>query len=131
MKKCKKCDSKNLVKAGFARGSQKFKCKDCKSFQILGDKRCKYSSKIKALAVVMYLENVGLRNIGKILKLPYQTVSKWIKNEAVKLPETIVNTREIEVLGIDEIVTFCKKNAVKSGFGLQLTETGIKLLILR
>ena len=114
MKKCKKCDSKNLVKAGFARGLQKFKCKDCKSFQILGDKRCKYSSKIKALAVVMYLENVGLRNIGKILKLPYQTVSKWIKNEAVKLPETIVNTREIEVLGIDEIVTFCKKNAVST-----------------
>ena len=64
MKKCKKCDSKNLVKAGFARGLQKFKCKDCKSFQILGDKRCKYSSKIKALAVVMYLENVGIRNIG-------------------------------------------------------------------
>ena len=79
----------------------------------------------------MYLENVGLRNIGNILKIPYQTVSKWIKNEAVKLPETIINTREIEVLKIDEIVTFCKKNAVKSGFGLQLTETGIKLLILR
>ena len=131
MKKCKKCHSQNFVKAGFARGLQKFKCKDCKSFQILGDKRCKYSSKIKALAVVMYLENVGLRNIGNILKIPYQTVSKWIKNEAVKLPETIIITREIEVLKIDEIVTFCKKNAVKSGFGLQLTETGIKLLILR
>ena len=43
----------------------------------------------------------------------------------------LANAGEIEVLQIDEIVTFCKKNAVKSGFGLQLTETGIKLLILR
>jgi len=109
MKKCKKCSSENLVKAGFARGLQKFKCTHCKSYQISGDRRCKYSSKIKALALVMYLENVGLRSIGKILKIPYQTVSKLIKNEAIKLPENIENTKKIEVLEIDEIVTFCKK----------------------
>ena len=119
------------MRAGFARGNQKYKCKNCKSFQISGDKRCKYSNKIKALATIMYLENVGLRNIGKILKIPYQTISKWIKNEAMKLPKTIDNIKEIEVLEIDEIVTFCQKNNVKFGFELQLTEIGIKLLILR
>ncbi len=131
MIKCKKCDSTILVKAGFARGLQKFKCKNCKSFQISGDKRCKYSSKIKVLAVFMYLENVGLRNIGKILNIPYQTISKWIKNEGLKIEQTVENTKEIEVLEIDEIITFCKKNSIKFGFGLSSTETGIKLLILR
>ncbi len=109
MQKCKKCSSESLVKAGFARGLQKFKCKNCKSFQIFGDKRCKYPRKIKALAVFMYLENVGLRSIGKILKIPYQTVSKWIKLEAINMPKSLEKPNEIEALEIDEIVTFCKK----------------------
>lgn len=131
MEKCKKCSSKSLVKAGFARGLQKFKCKICKSFQIIGDKRCKYSSKIKTLAMLMYLENVGLRSIGRILNIPYQTISKWIKIEGLKVEQIAEKTEEIEVLEIDEIVTFCKKNFVKFGYGLQLTEIGTKLLILK
>jgi hypothetical protein len=104
--------------------------KSANRFKSFVDKRCKYSSKIKTLAMLMYLENVGLRSIGRILNIPYQTISKWIKIEGLKVEQIAQKTEEIEVLEIDEIVTFCKKNFVKFGYGLQLTEIGTKLLIL-
>ena len=58
---------------------------------------------------MFFLYNIGLRNIAKILKIPHQTVSKWIKNEAVKLTKTIDDTKEIEVFEADEIMTYCQK----------------------
>ena len=128
---CKKCNSDTLVKARFIRGFPRFKCKNCRSYEIIGDKRCKYSDKIRRIAVLMYLKNLGLRNIGKILEIPYQTIAKWIKKENMEIQEKPDKIRRIEVLEIDEIVTFCKKNSIKFGFRLQSTEIGIKFLILK
>ncbi len=78
------------------------------------------------------MENSGIRSIARALslfykqKIYYQTVAKWLK----KAGEILEEIKKIEVLEIDEIVTFCKKNFVKFGYGLQLTEIGTKLLIL-
>ena len=131
MIQCKFCFSRNLIKAGFARNKQKYRCKNCKSYQIEGDDRVKYDHRIKEITFLMYLENMGFRNIGKILKVPYQTVIKWIKKRVNSLPKIEDKVKEIEILEIDELVTFVKKNHKKSGYGLLLTETETKLLILK
>ncbi len=82
------------------------------------------------MAICMYLENMGLRNIGRILKIPYQLISKWVKNESLNI-EKSEEKQDIEILEIDKLVIYVKKNPKKCGYGLLLTETGIKLLILR
>ncbi len=59
----------------------------------------------------MYLENIGLRSIGRLLNVPYQTVSQWVKNQGTNIKSYDIKQSEIDVLEIDEIVTFCKKTS--------------------
>ena len=129
---CKYCNSESLVKAGNIRDNQRYKCKQCKTHQVDRDNRKKYPYNLKTISVLMYLENVGLRNIGKIIKVPYQLVSRWIKEGEVKVQNknnSTNNSNNIDILEIDELVTYFKKT--KCGYGLLLTEIGIKLLTLK
>ena len=73
---CPKCKSSHHVKDGIVRGQQRYKCKECSY-------RCKLDVKsqdTQRLALEMYLEGLGFRAIGRILKISYGTVYVWVKN---------------------------------------------------
>ena len=142
---CKKCSSKESVKAGFNGGKQRYKCKECGKVQVVGDERVIYEKEYQQKALILYLENAGIRTIGRVLsifykkKIYYQTVLKWLKKAGEILEENLQdeNNKEIkkaEVLEIDELHTYIKKNPKmaerKLGYGLQLIGTEMKLLRL-
>jgi transposase-like protein len=61
MKKCIRCQSEKVIKDGRSAGKQRFVCKECgKSFGGEG----KYSLSAKDYALMMYLNNVGIRKTG-------------------------------------------------------------------
>lgn len=64
MLNCKFCYSKELVKAGIVRKHQRYRCNQCRKYQIKGDLRLKYKKELRIMAICMYLENMRLRNIG-------------------------------------------------------------------
>jgi transposase-like protein len=80
MENCKFCVGKELVKSGFVRGKQRYKCSSCGKNQIAGDRREKYPNSIRRQALEMYLNSSGIRSIGRVLKVPYQLVGKWVEN---------------------------------------------------
>ena len=132
MEKCKFCLSESFVKNGFVRGKQRYKCKDCLKSQVVGDARVSYTLEQKQLAVTMYVNNCGFRRIGHILQIPYQTVSKWVKEAGQileqKLAEREEESRKINILEMDELFTYVQKKLNKSVYGLLLTETEAILL---
>lgn len=144
MFKCKKCGNKEATKAGFNGGKQRYRCKSCKKFQVIGDERIKYENEMRQRAIILYLENSGIRSIARVLslmfkqKIYYQTVAKWLKHAGETLEEKLNEIKEqkngeiIEVLEIDELHTYIKKNQKmveqKLEYGLLLTEIGTKLL---
>ncbi|MDR2927361.1 MAG: helix-turn-helix domain-containing protein [Cytophagaceae bacterium] len=69
----------NYHKAGFAAGRQRYKCKDCLYCYTVERKSDVKSSTTRRLALEMYLERLGFRAIGYILKISYGTVYQWIK----------------------------------------------------
>ena len=136
MDKCKFCHSSNLVKYGFTSlDKQKYLCKDCNKVISQGDKRAKYSNEAKLKVLRMYLEGMGIRSIERLENIPNPLIIKWIRQfgqiveNTLRQQEVPKDLKEIEILEIDELVTHVKKNEIKSGFGLLLTDQQIKLLI--
>jgi len=145
--KCPKCFEENYVKCGKQQDMQRYKCKACgKVFQ---ERREKYSNEFKLQCIEMYLNNVGIRKIGKLKRISHVLVIHWIKKMAKYIHKLInekssnIQKEDIEIVEIDELCTYVKKNLnlinkQKNGteenglgFGLLLIGTKTKLLILR
>lgn len=131
MEACKFCNSGKLIKNGKPKGVQRYLCRGCSREQIAGDKRVKYKNHIKRCAVILYLEGNGIRGIARILseifgvKIYFQTVAKWLDAAAQIVSAEIASIKRehknIEVLEMDELFTYIKKNKIKSEYGLLLT----------
>ena len=65
----------------------------------------------------MYLEGLGFRAIGRILKVSHTAVYYWIKQagKAIELP---VDEEIVDVVDLDKLNTYVNKK-VADGFGLQ------------
>ena len=74
------------------------------------------------MALNLYLEGMGLRAIGRILKVSNVTVLYWIRSigQSLKayvqthLPDDI---RHVDIIEMDEMWHFTKKKTESSGYG--------------
>jgi len=111
--RCPKCHSENDVKSGFTRGLQRYKCKNCRCNFTQSYKRGA-SFELKLQALGLYLEGMGFRSIGRILKVNNVTVLNWIRTfgKSLKahvqahLPDDI---RHVEFIEMNEMWHFTKK----------------------
>jgi transposase-like protein len=139
---CKKCSSSSFTKNGFVGDVQRYKCKNCGYNYVEGDKRQKYTTDDRLKVIKLYLENCGLRSIERLTGIRHSQISQWIidaadyiKEELNKASNSVESLKDIEVLEIDELCTYIKKNPKMEGstplYGLLLIETKTKLLILK
>jgi transposase-like protein len=71
---CPRCGSINYCKDGVVKSRQRYKCKDCKYHYTVEQRSNAKSEEIRRLSFEMYLEGLGFRAIGRILKISYGTV---------------------------------------------------------
>jgi transposase-like protein len=147
---CKKCGNSGFVKNGMMKGKQRYRCKKCGYNFTEGDKRERSDKIKKQLVVKMYLNNCGFRRISEILDLPLATVFYWIKKAGQIVDEMVrekkesdaQNMSDIEILEMDELYTYVKKNQEKTGkqgrgrasipeYGLLLIGSDLRLLRLQ
>ena len=62
-----------------------------------------------------------------------QWIRKFSRILRQKLNETIIpeDVRDIQILELDELFSYCKKNVTRSTYGLLLIGSGVKLLTLK
>ena len=119
--KCTHCRSEMIRKNGTNRGVQRYICKDCgKTFSA---KPPRFSKDTKYMAMLMYLNNVGIRKIALFTGSSPPAVVKWIKKGRVLLEEMFQNaqsspSKDVDIIEFDEIYTYVKKNGGKQLFGL-------------
>ena len=119
---CPKCYSDQYVKSGFTKKRQRYKCKHC-NCNFTQSRMRGATLEIKLQALRLYLEGLGFRSIGRILKVSNVTVLYWIRNlgKSVKsyvqtqMPDDI---RHVDIIEMDEMWHFTKKKNENSGFGL-------------
>lgn len=121
MENCPKCKSKNFRKDGIVKSKQRYFCKDCKhrfTVEHVGK-----PNSMKRNALILYLEGLGFRSIGRILNVSHVAVFNWIKSFGEKLDE-FRNIAEIEVIEMDEMHTYIGSKKTIVGSGLLLIEMG-------
>jgi transposase-like protein len=134
---CKHCGGFSVVKNGIVSGKQRYKCKSCHKTFRDGDGRIKHDIDKKLKVLKCYLEGVGIRSIERLEDVSSPLIIHWIRQIAgivrEKLRTTHIddNARNISILEVDELFSYCKKNSAKSTFGLLLIGAEIKLLTLK
>ena len=110
---CNKCGSEKVKKNGKSLGKQRYQCKECgKTFF---DTEPKYGKAIKRKAILMYLNNVGIRKTALFIGCSRTTVSNWVKEAKQKLDKKLYEfnpnyCEKNDIIELDEIYTFIKKN---------------------
>jgi len=118
---CPKCSENNSIKAGIANGRQRYKCKFCSYHYTVSHRGA--SKEQKRQAVELYLEGLGFRSIGRILKFSHVAVYNWIREFGEKLEE-LKSSEEIKVVEIDEMHSYVSNKKTTAGYGLLLIEIG-------
>lgn len=124
MESCPNCKSTVFRKDGIVKQRQRYLCKACKyrfTVEHIGK-----SDKLKRDALILYLEGLGFRSIGRFLNVSHVAVFNWIKSFGEKIEE-LRSTEDIEVVEIDEMHTYIGSKKTTVGFGLLLIEMGNNL----
>ena len=121
MDNCPKCKSKNFRKDGIVKSKQRYFCKDCKHHFTV--EQIGKPNKIKRDALILYLEGLGFRSIGRYLNVSHVAVFNWIKSFGEQLEE-FRNPEDIEVIELDEMHTYIGSKKTTVGSGLLLIEMG-------
>jgi len=126
---CPKCGSVKYCKDGFVSGRQRYQCKQCVYRYTVVQKSDVKSQDIRRMALEMYLEGLGFRAIGRLLRISYGTAFQWVKkwDKQMDLPK---RNESIEVVELDELHTYVGSKKTTDGYGLLLIdmESGLSLL---
>lgn len=112
---CPRCESSNLRRSGCKNGAQRYQCRDCRRY--MTDKPPRFSAEVKARAVDMYLNNVGIRKVARFVGASPAGVLRWIRKEHAQLQARIPPAEPshagaaADIIEMDEIYTFVQKNS--------------------
>ncbi len=111
---CPQCHSQDLRKAGFKSGAQRYSCRVCGRYST--DRPPRFSAQIKAQAVDMYLNNVGIRKIARFAGASPAGVLRWIRKEHAAVQARLAQVQPVtqapaDIIEMDEIYTYVQKNS--------------------
>ena len=121
---CPKCASSEKTKNGCIKSIQRYKCKKC-GYNFTVEKRSnEYPKSVKKQALQLYLEGLGFRSIGRFLKVSNVTVLKWIRSFGEEIKSLQSESKEIEMVELDEMHSFIGSKKTTVGYGLLLIDLG-------
>jgi len=118
---CPKCASKVYCKDGKAQGRQRYLCKGCKYRYTVKQRSGTGNLSTRRQALELYLEGLGFRSIGRILKFSNVTILNWIKEFGKEL-QPIKTKNAIQVMELDEMHSYIGSKKTIAGYGLLLIE---------
>ncbi len=120
---CPKCKNQDLRKDGKVKSKQRFYCRNCQYHFTVEKKTTAASELVKKNALLLYLEGLGFRSIGRFLNISHVSVYKWIKQFGERL-EPLKSEQQIKVVELDELHTYISQKKTIAGYGLLLIDMG-------
>jgi transposase len=97
---CPKCQSRACVKDSIVQGRQRYKCKGCGYRHTVKERGLGVDKKRQTFE--LYLEGLGFRSIGRLLRYIHAAVYHWIKSCGAAI-EGIRSGTGVKVVEMDEI----------------------------
>jgi transposase-like protein len=113
---CKKCNANKIVKAGFVRGYQRYKCKECEYYFTDTPARG-HSFQEKLLSLQLYASGLSLRRIGYLLHVSQVTIQKWVQKLVPELCPKLQPEGRVLVMELDEMWHYLHSKKTNSGSG--------------
>jgi transposase-like protein len=110
MDPCPKCTHPHVVKAGMARGNQRWLCRGC-GYQFTRATPRGRPLWQKALAVFLYCHGVYMNALGKMFGNRVSAVLQWIRRFAMEHSAKPEAVGIAIILEVDEMWHFLKKTA--------------------
>ena len=131
--RCHHCGSESYRRNGSYAGVQRYICKGCgRSFTDRGER---FSKAVKAQALDMHLNNVGIRKIARFVGASPPAVLKWIRKAGETMVEQLrqaagrlAQDGAPDVIEMDEIYTYVQKNSSAPSYGLLIVDGRLALL---
>ena len=129
---CTHCGSGHFTKNGSHQGIQRYKCKACAGY--FSSKPRKFTYQSKAKAIEMYMNNVGIRKIAKFIGCSLPLIIRWIKALSKRISSQLaaaskqVSNQVPDIIEMDELYTFVKKNGQEQLYGLLILGSRVVLL---
>jgi transposase-like protein len=118
--KCPECKSDHINKNGKKRGKQNYICVNCQRQFLDHYQEYKgYSDNVKHECLMMYVNGMGLRAIGRVKRIHHSTIMNWIEQTGELLPDAYDPETIPQVGELDELETFVGSKKTKFGFGQQ------------
>ena len=110
--RCPDCGGDDLMKRGPKQGFQRYMCRTCGRYST--DKAPRFTAEVKAMAIEMYMNNMGIRAIARVLKASPASILNWIRkdHQALARQERPSQSQSVEpdIIEMDEIYTCVQKN---------------------
>ena len=119
---CKNCQSEKVVKNGFVRNKQRYKCKKCGCNFVPGDARTfPTMPAMKALCVLLYTLGKGSYGmLGKLLDRDRSLIYRWLREAGMNMAEPEIKG-DITEIEFDEMWHFIQKKTTSFGSSRPLT----------
>jgi len=114
---CRYCVSGSTIRNGRSGDVQRFHCRSCQRY--FRDRPPKFSHEVKALALDMHRNNVGIRKIARFIGAAPATIIAWISKAWIRKAHEAMTADTLDVphetaapdiIEMDEIYTFIQKN---------------------
>lgn len=120
---CPKCSSGNYCRDVIVKGRQCYLCRDC-SYRYTVVQRSGTSDKAtKRKALELYLEGLGFRSIGRLLKFSNVSILNWVRSFGEQLDE-IKSAEPVQLMELDEMHSYIGHKKTITGYGLLLIDMG-------
>ncbi|OAV75909.1 Transposase [Bacteroidales bacterium Barb7] len=127
---CPKCSSGKKIKSGFAKGRQRYKCKDCGYNYTVELKSTAKPDLMKKQALRLYLEGSGFRSIGRLSGVSNVSVLNRIRKFGKETQALNVESKEAKTVEVDGMHSCTGSEKTVAGSGLPLREREKGSLIL-
>lgn len=119
---CPKCSNNTRIKSGRVKNRQRYKCKKCDYHYTVQQKSTAKPKKLKKRALQLYLEGLGFRSIGRILKVSNVSVLNWIRGFGKEIQSLTNDGSKVDFVELDEMHSYIGNKKTIVGFGLLLID---------
>lgn len=131
MQKCPKCFGENIVKSGYIKDKQRYKCKNCQYFFTVEKLGKQIDDYYVTKALQLYLEGLSFREIERIIGVSHVSVASWVKKYNIQRP-TISNSKSnYKIFKKNELIDYLQQENQLQGAGFIITEFGDKFMLIQ